>query len=138
MIQALGPRTGLVRRRADWPHQTHRNLPGAQLNPRYQERKSEYVVVVQGNGYVEKHQHGHTPPPMFHHYKAQASAQLVMIPAGLIHRMRGHSRDHGGSGWVFLDLSHGSDSDIIRWQDGYGRAAPGRSSARMESAEDLS
>ena len=94
---------------------------GARLSLQYHEHKSECVLLVSGQGYLETYPEGLSGAMRCQDFRSAGSHTIVPIPAGLIHRMGAYSAVEGGQGCAFLELAHGDDADVIRLQDDYGR-----------------
>lgn len=79
---------------------------GGQLSWQYHKVKSEILMLVEGDvEYLVDKQRGKFLPKM-----------IMPINAGVMHRFTGAPRG------TLLEISHGSNDDVVRVADAYGRA----------------
>ncbi len=83
--------------------------PGKRLSLQYHERKREAMMLISGEALLE---HG----PYMNY--VMEPGEIYQITTGVKHRLSGQGRSEA----VILEMAHGSDEDIVRLADDYGRA----------------
>lgn len=85
---------------------------GHRLSKQYHERKTESLMLVQGEAELTLGTDGDEQ------VATMSSAQLFPIPPGMVHRLKA-TADQGA---LILEVSTREPDDIIRIEDDYGRA----------------
>lgn len=83
--------------------------PGKRLSLQYHERKREAMMLLSGEALLE---HG-----QFLNYVMEPG-EIYEIKTGTKHRLSGHGKTEA----VILEMAHGSDQDIVRLADDFGRS----------------
>lgn len=82
--------------------------PGKRLSMQYHKEKREAMMLIHGEAELE-----HGP---FMHYIMEPG-EIYEIKTGTKHRLSGHGKTES----VILEMAHGSDEDIVRLADDFGR-----------------
>lgn len=94
---------------------------GCRLSLQYHREKTETLILVTGDGYIERN---YIESSIDHFYSDNISVERyypaymepVHVPPGMIHRIGCHNTDT-----VFIEISSTELDDVVRLEDDYGR-----------------
>lgn len=82
--------------------------PGKRLSLQYHEKKKEAMLLISGKAILRS----------YDDESDMMTGMIYPIPSGTAHRITGI----GDSEAMILEMAHGSDADIVRLADDFGRA----------------